>query len=104
MDDDVAVAVAKVLGDLDDKIDLLREMNRTLEDIARAVFRAWFVDFEPVRAKAAGAASFRGMHQELFDQLPNSFTPSELGDIPTGWTVGCVGDVFGTSAPRGKSN
>lgn len=90
---DACSAIVKILGDLDDKIDLLREMNRTLEEIARAVFRAWFVDFEPVRAKAAGATSFRGMPQALFDQLPDSFTPSDLGDIPTGWTVGRVGDV-----------
>ena len=52
VDDDIAVAIAKVLGNLDDKIDLLREMNWTLEGIARTVFRAWFVDFEPVCAKA----------------------------------------------------
>lgn len=85
--------IAKILGDLDDKITLLREINATLEEIARAVFRAWFVDFAPVRAKVAGATSFRGMPPTLFDQLPDSFTPSELGDIPTGWKVGRVGDV-----------
>lgn len=91
--DDTQLSIAKVLGDLDDKIELLREMNRTLEGIARAVFRAWFVDFEPVHAKAAGATSFRGMPQDLFDTLPRSFEPSEIGEIPTGWTVGRVADV-----------
>lgn len=92
-DDDTQHAIAKILGDLDDKIDLLRDMNRTLEEIARAVFRAWFVDFEPIRAKAEGATSFRGMPQDLFDTLPDSFGPSEIGEIPTGWTLGCVADV-----------
>lgn len=90
---DTQRGIEKILGDLDDKIDLLREMNRTLEEIARAVFRAWFVDFEPVRAKAAGATSFRGMPQNIFDQLPDSLIPSELGDIPEEWSVGSVSDV-----------
>jgi type I restriction enzyme S subunit len=71
-------AIAKVLGDLDDKIALLQ---------ARALFRAWFVDFLPVRAKAAGATSFRGMPQEAFEALPASFVSSEIGDVPQGWTV-----------------
>lgn len=84
---DTQKSIAKVLGDLDDKIEVLRNMNRTLEDIARAVFKAWFVDFEAVHAKAAGASEFKGTPQALFDALPNSFEDSELGDIPTGWTV-----------------
>lgn len=95
-------AIAKILGDLDDKIDLLREMNRTLEEIARALFRAWFVDFEPIRTKAAGAASFRGTPQRLFDELPDSFTASEVGDIPTGWMVepiGSLADCVGGGTP-----
>ena len=54
-------AIASVLGSLDDKIELNRRMNRTLEQMAAAIFKAWFVDFEPVRAKASGAASFPGM-------------------------------------------
>jgi type I restriction enzyme S subunit len=62
-------------------------LNRTLEDIVRAVFRAWFVDFEPVRGKAAGATSFRGMPQDLFDSLPVQFQQSEVGEIPKGWTT-----------------
>ncbi len=60
-------------------------MNGTLEAMARAIFKAWFVDFEPVKAKAAGATSFRGMPQPVFDQLPNHFTDSELGPVPEGW-------------------
>jgi len=93
VDDDIATGVAKILGDLDDKIDLLREMNRTLEDIARAVFHAWFVDFEPIRAKAAGANSFRGMPQDLFDSLPAEFEDSVLGAIPEGWKVEALGHL-----------
>lgn len=104
--DDTQRAIAKILGDLDDKIDLLREMNRTLEEIARAVFRAWFVDFEPVRAKAAGGASFRGMPQPLFDALPTTFTDSDLGEIPEGWTVepiGSLADCVGGGTPSTKN-
>lgn len=92
--EEIQKSVAKILGDLDDKIDLLRDMNATLEEIARAVFRAWFVDFEPVHAKANGATSFRGMPQELFDLLPVEFEPSSIGDVPNGWSVGRVGDVI----------
>lgn len=84
---DIQRAIAKILGDLDDKTDLLRETNRTLEDIARSVFRAWFVDFAPVRAKADGATSFLGMPQDIFEALPSSFEPSEIGEIPKGWTT-----------------
>ena len=73
--------VAETLGTLDDKIELNRQMNGTLEAMARAIFKAWFVDFEPVKAKAAGATSFRGMPQPVFDQL----TDSELGPVPEGW-------------------
>lgn len=86
---DTQRTIGKVLGDLDDKIDLLRDMNRTLEEIARATFQAWFIDFEPVRAKAAGATSFRGMSQNLFNTLPRSFEQSEVGEFPRGWTQ-CV--------------
>lgn len=85
--DDAQLATAKILGDLDDKIELLLKMNQTLEAIMHAVFRAWFVDFEPVHAKAAGATSFRGMPQNLFDALPDTFEVSEIGNIPAGWNT-----------------
>jgi type I restriction enzyme, S subunit len=93
-------AIAKILGDLDDKIDLLRQMNRTLDDIARAVFRAWFVDFEPVRAKAVGAATFRGMPQDLFDVLPDTLEQSELGEIPSGWSRCVLADLIDVNPNR----
>ena len=80
-------AIADILGTLDDKIELNRQINRTLEAMARAIFKAWFVDFEPVKAKAAGSTSFRGMPQSVFDQLPDRFTDTELGPVPEGWEV-----------------
>ena len=86
-------AIAEILGSLDDKIELNRRMNGTLESLARAIFKAWFIDFEPVRAKAAGVTSFPGIPQNLFDQLPNKLTNSELGLIPEGWKVGRLDDA-----------
>ena len=87
-------AIAFVLGALDDKIELNRRMNRTLEQMAAAIFKAWFVDFEPVKAKAAGATSFPTMPQEVFDALSNEFTDSPLGPIPKGWEVGVLEDLL----------
>ena len=83
----------RVLSSLDDKIELNRRMNGLLEGMARAIFKAWFIDFEPVKAKAAGAASFRGMPQHVFDGLPDSFANSELGEIPEGWEDLDVSDI-----------
>ncbi len=85
--------IASLLGSLDDKIDLNRRMNRTLEQMAAAIFKAWFVDFEPVRAKASGAASFHGMPQPFFDALPATFADSELGPIPEGWEVRSLDEI-----------
>ena len=98
---EVQGSIAKVLGDLDDKIDLLRAMNRTLENIARILFRAWVVDFEPVRAKASGAASFRGMPQELFKKLPNEFVDTDLGKIPEGWSIDTLDGLVSVPITRG---
>jgi len=93
-------AIAGVLGALDDKIELNRRTSRTLEKLARAIFRAWFVDFEPVKAKAAGARSFPSMPQQAFDALPTRLTPSELGPIPEGWEVKAVSDAFDVNPTR----
>ena len=79
--------IAGVLGALDDKIEQNRRTARTLERLARAIFRAWFVDFEPVKAKAAGATSFPSMPQPVFDALPTRFVDSEIGPVPEGWEV-----------------
>ena len=78
-------AIAHILGTLDDKIELNRRMNETLEAIARALFKSWFVDFEPIRAKAQGRDP--GLPKHLADLFPDSFEDSELGEIPKGWRV-----------------
>ena len=84
-------AIAHVLGALDDKIELNRRMSETLEEMARALFRSWFVDFDPVRAKAEGRPS--GLPPDLDALFPASFEASELGEIPAGWEVKALGDV-----------
>lgn len=89
-------AIAGVLGALDDKIEQNRRTGRALETLARAIFRAWFVDFEPVKAKAAGANSFPGMPRDVFDALPAEFAGSNIGPIPKGWEVKAIGDVVTT--------
>lgn len=80
-------SIAALLSSLDDKIEHNRRASRALEGLARAMFKAWFVDFEPVHAKAAGATSFPGMPLEAFAALPTSFTDSPLGTVPQGWGV-----------------
>jgi type I restriction enzyme, S subunit len=79
------------LGTLDDKIDLNRRMSETLETTARALFKSWFVDFDPVRAKAEGRDS--GLPQPFADLFPSRFVNSRLGEIPDGWIVSRFGDV-----------
>ncbi|MDZ7937796.1 MAG: restriction endonuclease subunit S [Rhodoferax sp.] len=89
---DVQHAIAHILGTLDDKIELNRRMNETLEAMARAIFQSWFVDFDPVRAKASGESpgaicQRQGLTPELLALFPDSFEDSELGEIPKGWSV-----------------
>jgi type I restriction enzyme S subunit len=76
-------AIAHILGTLDDKIELNRKTNETLEAMAKALFKSWFVDFDPVRAKAEGRPT--GLLAEISDLFPDSFEDSELGEIPKGW-------------------
>ncbi len=83
--------IAHILGTLDDKIELNRRMNETLEAIARALFKSWFVDFDPVRAKSEGRDL--GWSPDVAGLFPDSFEDSDLGEIPTGWKVGQFGDV-----------
>jgi type I restriction enzyme S subunit len=85
-------AIAGILGALDDKIELKRRMNQTLEGMARAMFKSWFVDFDPVRAKAAGKKP-AGLSPDIAKLFPDSFEDSELGEIPKEWTVGSIGAV-----------
>ena len=84
-------AIAHILGTLDDKIELNRKTNETLEAMAKALFKSWFVDFDPVRAKAEGRPT--GLPADISDLFPDSFEDSELGEIPSGWRVTPVGDV-----------
>ena len=91
---DDQLTIAGVLGPLDEKIEQNRRTARALERLARAIFRAWFVDFEPVKAKAAGAASFPSMPQAVFDALPTRFVDSEIGSVPVGWEVQAIDDVI----------
>ncbi|MFT3906700.1 MAG: restriction endonuclease subunit S [Steroidobacteraceae bacterium] len=83
-------AISHILGTLDDKIELNRRMNETLEAMARALFKSWFVDFDPVRAKAEGRDP--GLPKHISDLFPDSFEDSELGEIPKGWEVKALSD------------
>lgn len=98
-------AIAHILGSLDDKIELNRRMNQTLEAMARAIFKSWFVDFlpvrakqrartqtgDPVRAKAEGRPT--GLPDEIAALFPDSFEDSELGEIPKGWGVKNLNEI-----------
>jgi type I restriction enzyme S subunit len=84
--------IVEVLQTIDDRIDLLRQTNATLEAIAQALFKSWFVDFDPVRSKAEGREP-EGMDAETAALFPSEFEESELGAIPKGWRVGCLGDL-----------
>ena len=85
-------AIAEVLGALDDKIELNRRMNATLEAMARALFQSWFVDFDPVRAKLDGRQPF-GLDPGTAALFPEHFQDSEAGHIPEDWTVSRVRDL-----------
>ena len=96
--------IAKFLGGLDDRIALLRETNATLEAIAQALFKSWFVDFDPVRAKMEGRTP-EGMDEATAALFPDSFEESELGLVPKGWRVSTVGeevDTVGGATPDTK--
>ena len=102
-------AIAHILGTLDDKIELNRRMNETLEEMARALFKSWFVDFDPVRAKMEGrwhrGESQPGLPAEYYDLFPGRLVESELGEIPEGWEVkglGAFGDIITGKTPSTK--
>ena len=84
-------AIAHILGTLDDKIELNRKTDETLEAMAKALFKSWFVDFDPVKAKAEGRPT--GLPAEISDLFPDSFEDSELGEIPSGWRVGSLDQI-----------
>jgi len=85
-------AIAHILGTLDEKIELNCKTNETLEAMAKALFKLWFVDFDPVRAKAEGRST--GLPAEISDLFPDSFEDSELGDIPREWSIVQLGDLI----------
>lgn len=85
-------SIVGVLGTLDDRITLLRETNATLEAIAQALFKSWFVDFDPVRAKQEGRAP-EGMDEATAALFPDGFEESELGLVPRGWSYVSLRDV-----------
>lgn len=92
-------AIAHILGTLDDKIELNRKMSATLEEMARALFKSWFVDFDPVRAKMEGRDT--GLPREIAGLFPDRLVESELGSIPEGWEVAPMEDV--STTVRGRS-
>ena len=116
-------AIARILGSLDDKIELNRKTNETLEAMARAIFKSWFVDFDPVRAKAdlsavasakaegrdplsACNAQAGGLPDEIAALFPDNFQDSDLGEIPKGWKVSTIGSEFNLTmgqSPPGKT-
>jgi len=85
-------AVVAVLGSLDDRITLLRETNATLETIAQALFKSWFVDFDPVHAKSQGLAP-AGMDEATAALFPDGFEESALGPLPRGWRAGSILEI-----------
>lgn len=87
------LSIGTLLGSLDDRIALLRETNATLEAIAQALFKSWFVDFDPVRAKMEGRVP-EGMDEATAALFPDGLEESELGAVPRGWTVGVLGDIL----------
>lgn len=94
-------AIAHILGTLDDKIELNRRMSETLEAMARVLFKSWFVDFDPVRAKMEGRDP--GLPQALADLFPARLVDSELGEIPEGWgakPIGGLAEIVGGSTPK----
>ena len=108
-------SIGRILGAIDKKIELNRRMNETLESIARAIFKSWFVDFDPVRTKLEGqsheqqsSASAYPMPAEVYDLFPSAFQDSALGKIPEGWEVSNVGEnfdlVMGQSPPGDTYN
>jgi len=90
--------IAHILGTLDDKIELNRRMNRTLEKMAAAIFKSWFIDFDPVRAKAEGQDT--GLPKEIADLFPDSFEDSEIGPIPKGWRLVPLPEAIEVNPPK----
>ena len=91
-------AIAHILGTLDDKIELNRRMNATLEAMARALFKSWFVDFDPVRAKMEGRDT--GLPKDIADLFSDRLVESELGEIPEDWSLVPLPELLEVNPPR----
>jgi len=91
--------IAHILGTLDDKIELNRRMNATLEAMSRAIFKSWFVDFDPVRQKAVGKQPV-GMDAQTAALFPDSFEDSEIGEVPSGWEVTPLPEIVEVNPAR----
>ena len=107
--------IAHILSTLDDKIELNRKMNQTLEEMAQALFKSWFVDFAPVHAKAGcnsdeeleAAAKELGISKEVLELFPSEFVESEIGMIPLEWEVSSIEDevsIYGGATPSTKED
>jgi len=100
------LAVSSLLDAIEGRIRNNQKMNQTLEEIAKAIFKSWFVDFDPVRAKAEGRPT--GLPPEISDLFPDELVDSEIGEIPKGWDVGALSDVaditMGQSPPGDTYN
>jgi type I restriction enzyme S subunit len=98
-------AIAYILGILDDKIELNQQMNHTLESVARALFKSWFIDFDPVRAKIDGRQP-AGMDAETAALFPDEFKDSVLGKIPESWKIGRleeIAEIVMGASPKGDT-
>lgn len=104
--------IAQILGSFDEKIELNRRINDTLEGMARAIFQSWFVDFDPVRAKIGGESPDSicerlGLTSELLALFPQAFDESSVGVFPAGWTISSIGalaDIVGGGTPKTKES
>jgi type I restriction enzyme, S subunit len=95
----VQKSISSFLRKFDKKIQKNRQENETLEEISKALFKSWFIDFDPVRAKAEGRTT--GLSKEISDLFPDSFEDSELGEIPSGWKIEKLGHHINLT--KGKS-
>lgn len=98
--------ISNILSKIDQKIEINKKINQTLEEIAKTLFKSWFIDFEPVKAKLKGAPT--GLSKKIGDLFPNSFEDSELGKIPKGWKISKIGKslkvILGGTPSRKISN
>lgn len=93
-------AIAEFFDLIEDRIEHNRQTARKLDEFARATFKAWFLDFDPVKAKAAGATSFPGMPDAAFAAVPDRLIESSIGPVPQGWTVRTLSEAFDLNPPR----